>query len=54
MAAASRPMSRLLEQRFSSKSTQRLWIMVAGPYRSGSIHGTTGANSRLERTPKMR
>ena len=27
---------RLLEQSFSSESTQRLWIMVAGPYRSGS------------------
>ena len=27
---------RLLEQSFSSESTKRLWIMVAGPYRSGS------------------
>ena len=27
---------RLLAQSFSSESTQRLWIMVAGPYRSGS------------------
>jgi hypothetical protein len=27
---------RLLEQSFSSESTQNLWIMVAGPYRSGS------------------
>ncbi len=27
---------RLLEQSFSSESPQRLWIMVAGPYRSGS------------------
>src|SRR5882724_5124461 len=27
---------RLLEQSFSSESTQRLWIMVAGPYQSGS------------------
>ena len=27
---------RLLEQLFSSESTQRMWIMVAGPYRSGS------------------
>ena len=27
---------RLLEQSFCSESTQRLWIMVAGPYRSGS------------------
>lgn len=27
---------RLLEQLFSSEGTQRMWIMVAGPYRSGS------------------
>ena len=27
---------RLLEQSFSSEGTKRLWIMVAGPYRSGS------------------
>lgn len=27
---------RLIEQSFSSECTQRLWIMVAGPYRSGS------------------
>lgn len=27
---------RLLQQSFSSESTQRMWIMVAGPYRSGS------------------
>ena len=27
---------RLLEQSFSSEGRQRLWIMVAGPYRSGS------------------
>src|SRR5262245_32891404 len=28
---------RLLFRSFSAESTQRLWIMVAGPYRSGSF-----------------
>ena len=36
---------RLLEQSFSSESTQRLWIMVAGPYRSGSSDAAVWAEN---------
>ena len=36
---------RLLEQSYSSESTQRLWIMVAGPYRSGSSEPAVWAES---------